>query len=57
MENQLLPPEYLVLNSESGFAYIFATGSLTDGNIEPGSRNMSFLTDFSFRKGSYSLKT
>ena len=43
MEKQSMPPEYFELKSESGFAHISPTGSLTDGNMELSSGNMSFL--------------
>ena len=37
MEKQSISPEYIVLNSESGFAHITASGSLDDSNMELGS--------------------
>ena len=43
MEKQSIPPEYFILNSESGFAYISTIGSLTDGNMELVSGNMGLL--------------
>ena len=42
MEQQSIPPEYFVFNSESGFARVLPH-SLTDGNMELGSRKMVFL--------------
>ena len=42
-EKQLIPPVYFALNSESDFAQISTTGSLTDGSMNLGSRNESFL--------------
>ena len=44
MEIQYLPPEYFVLNSESGFAYSSTTGALTDDNKGLVSGYMEFLT-------------
>ena len=41
VEKHSIPPEYFVLNSENGLAHISTTGSLTDGNKELGSRNMT----------------
>ena len=42
-EKQLIPPGYFILNSESDFAHISTTASLTDGSINLSSRNEGFL--------------
>ena len=44
MEKQSIPPEYFLLNSESGFAHNSSTGSLTHVNLELGSGRMGFFT-------------
>ena len=44
LEKQLIPPGYFVLNSESNFAHISTTRSLTDGSMNLGDRNEGFLT-------------
>lgn len=38
-----IPPEYFVLNSESGFTHFSTTGSLTKDNTEYGSENKDLL--------------
>ena len=43
IEKQLIPPGYFVLNSETNFAHISTTGSLTDGSMNLGGRNDRFL--------------
>ena len=43
IDEQLIPPGYFVMNSESDFAHISTTGSLTDGRMNLGSRNEGFL--------------
>ena len=40
---KVIPPEYFALNSESNFAHISTTRSLTDGNMNLDSGNKSFL--------------
>ena len=43
IEKQLIPPGYFVLNSESDFAHISTTGSLTDGSMNLGGRKKGFV--------------
>ena len=43
MNQNTIPPGYLVLNSESDYAHISTTRSLTDGNMNLGGGNKSFL--------------
>ena len=43
IENQLIPPGYFVLNSESDFAQISTTESVTDGSMNLGGINKGFL--------------
>ena len=44
IEESLIPPAYFVLNSESSFANISTTGSLTDANMNLLGESNNFLT-------------
>ena len=39
-QGKSIPSEYFVLNSQSGFSHISTAGSLSDGTMELGSKNM-----------------
>ena len=53
MNRKTIPPGYLALNSEGDYAHISTTRSLTDGNMNLGGGNKSFLMVSNFPENNY----